>query len=186
MSSERPKLSIIGTGYLGTTHAVCMVELGYEIVAVDVDPKKIAKLSAGELPFYEPGLDEPLRKHTGNPALRFTTSYEEVAEFADVHFVCVGTPQKKGEYAADLRYVESAFTSLAPHLTRKALVVGKSTVPAGTAAAMEKLMRTLTPSKEPLGRSIGGELTSLDSAAFGVEVSYPARRRAAHRSMSSC
>ncbi len=146
--TERPKLSVIGTGYLGTTHAVCMVELGYDVIGLDVDEEKIERLAKGEVPFFEPGLPELLSKHSSSGKLRFTTSYEEAAEFADVHFICVGTPQKKGEYSADLRHVESAFTSLSPHLTRKVLVVGKSTVPAGTAAHMEKLMRSLTPSKD--------------------------------------
>jgi len=139
---------VIGTGYLGATHAVCMVELGYEVIGLDVDTEKVGRLAKGEVPFYEPGLPELLTKHATNPRLRFTTSYEEAAEFADVHFICVGTPQKKGEYSADLRYVEAAFTSLSPHLSRKTLVVGKSTVPAGTAARMEKLMRSLTPTKD--------------------------------------
>jgi UDPglucose 6-dehydrogenase len=122
-----------------------MVELGFDVIALDVDEVKIAKLAAGEVPFYEPGLPELLRKHLDGGHLRFTTSFEEVAAFADVHFVCVGTPQLKGQYAADMRYVESAFMSLSPHLDRKVLVVGKSTVPAGTAAKMEKLMRSLAP-----------------------------------------
>ena len=148
MSTQRPRLSVIGTGYLGATHAVCMVELGYEVIGLDVDTEKVGRLAKGEVPFYEPGLPELLTKHATNPRLRFTTSYEEAAEFADVHFICVGTPQKKGEYSADLRYVEAAFTSLSPHLSRKALVVGKSTVPAGTAARMEKLMRSLAPAKD--------------------------------------
>jgi UDPglucose 6-dehydrogenase len=148
VTGERPKLSAIGTGYLGATHAVCMVELGYEVIGLDVDEEKIERLAKGEVPFFEPGLPELLTKHTSSGRLHFTTSYEEAAEFADVHFICVGTPQKKGEYSADLRHVESAFTSLSPHLTRKALVVGKSTVPAGTAAHMEKLMRSLMPCKD--------------------------------------
>jgi UDPglucose 6-dehydrogenase len=148
VSTQRPRMSVIGTGYLGATHAVCMVELGYEVIGLDVDTEKVGRLAKGEVPFYEPGLPELLTKHATNPRLRFTTSYEEAAEFADVHFICVGTPQKKGEYSADLRYVEAAFTSLSPHLSRKALVVGRSTVPAGTAARMEKLMRSLTPTKD--------------------------------------
>ncbi len=147
-TENRPKLSVIGTGYLGATHAVCMAELGYEVIGLDVDEEKIGRLIKGEVPFFEPGLPELLTKHANGGKLRFTTSYEEAAEFADVHFICVGTPQKKGEYSADLRYVESAFSSLSPHLHRKALVVGKSTVPAGTAVHMEKLMRSLAPSKD--------------------------------------
>jgi UDPglucose 6-dehydrogenase len=143
--TSRPRLSVIGTGYLGATHAVCMVELGYEVIGLDVDEAKIDKLRAGEVPFFEPGLPELLRKHIDGGRLRFTTSYEEAADFADVHFVCVGTPQLKGELAADLSYVEAAFSSLAPQLRRRALVVGKSTVPAGTAARMEEVLRAQAP-----------------------------------------
>jgi UDPglucose 6-dehydrogenase len=146
--SQRPRLSVIGTGYLGATHAVCMVELGYEVIGLDVDQSKIDSLRAGRIPFFEPGLPELLGKHIDSGKLRFTTDYAEVAEFADVHFVCVGTPQQKGQYAADLTYVEAAFSSLAPHLTRRALVVGKSTVPAGTAARMNALLTDLAPNKE--------------------------------------
>ena len=143
--SDRPRLSVIGTGYLGATHAVCMVELGFEVVALDVDKAKIDRLAAGEVPFFEPELPELLAKHLHGGRLRFTTSYAEVAEFADVHFVCVGTPQRQGELAADVSYVEAAFTSLAQQLTRKVLVVGKSTVPAGTAARMAELVAEHSP-----------------------------------------
>jgi UDPglucose 6-dehydrogenase len=146
--SDRPRLSVIGTGYLGATHAVCMVELGYEVIGLDIDEAKIQRLRGGEIPFYEPGLPELLTKHIDSDRLRFTTSYAEVAEFADVHFICVGTPQRKGELAADMTYVDAAFSALAPHLTRKVLVVGKSTVPAGTAVRLEQLLATLAPCKD--------------------------------------
>jgi UDPglucose 6-dehydrogenase len=144
-NSSRPRLSVIGTGYLGATHAVCMTELGFDVVGMDVDESKIAKLAAGETPFFEPGLGELLRKNLDTGRLRFTTSYEEVARFADVHFVCVGTPQRPDGYAADLTYVDAAFSGLAPHLTGRSLVVGKSTVPVGTAARMAELVRELAP-----------------------------------------
>ncbi|MGH3522366.1 MAG: UDP-glucose dehydrogenase family protein [Mycobacterium sp.] len=144
----RPKLAVIGTGYLGVTHAVCMVELGFDVIGLDVDPAKLALLRAGRLPFFEPGLAELLGKHIDGGRLRFTDSYEQVAAFADVHFVCVGTPQRAGELAADLSYVEAAFSSLAPHLDRKVLVVGKSTVPAGTAARMQRLLLALAPCQD--------------------------------------
>src|SRR5262249_3926747 len=140
-----PKLSVIGTGYLGATHAVCMTDLGYDVVGVDVEPDKIARLQAGEVPFFEPGLAELLRKNLETGRLRFTTSYAEAAAFADVHFVCVGPPQTRGGFAADLSYVDAAFTELAPLLTRRALVVGKSTVPAGTAARIADLVARLAP-----------------------------------------
>jgi UDPglucose 6-dehydrogenase len=128
-----PRLTVLGTGYLGATHAVCMASLGFEVLGLDVDKSKVERLSNGEVPFYEPGLEPLLRKTLASGRLRFTTSYEEVAEFGDVHFLCVGTPQKDNEYAADLDYVYSAVMSLAPLLTRPCVFAGKSTVPVGTA-----------------------------------------------------
>ena len=111
------------------------------------DADKIAPLRKGVVPFYEPDLPDLLEKHNGR-SLRFTTDYAELAEGADIHFVCVGTPQLPGQYGADLRHVESAFASLARHLTRQSLVVGKSTVPAGTAVRMAQLVRDLAPSPD--------------------------------------
>ena len=136
------RLSVVGTGYLGATHAACMAELGFEVVGLDIDPAKIEALSRGELPFHEPGLAELLRRHVATGRLRFTTSYEEVGAWAEVHFIGVGTPQKPGESAADLRYVDAAARSLAQHITRDALIVGKSTVPVGTAARLAGLIAT--------------------------------------------
>jgi UDPglucose 6-dehydrogenase len=132
------KITVIGTGYLGATHAAAMAELGFEVLAIDVVPEKLEMLGRGETPMYEPGLDELLKKHvTGlegsSERLRVTQDWAEIGEFGDVHFVCVNTPQRRGEYAADMSYVESAFASLAPHLAGPALVVGKSTVPVGSA-----------------------------------------------------
>jgi UDPglucose 6-dehydrogenase len=147
-NGAQPKLSVLGTGYLGATHAVAMVELGFDVIGLDVDEAKVARLTAGDVPFFEPGLPELLRKALESGRLRFTTSYQEVAEFADVHFVCVGTPQRPDGYAADLPYVEAAFSTLAPLLDRRALVVGKSTVPAGTAQRMSELVASLAPSDE--------------------------------------
>ncbi|HEX8001681.1 MAG TPA: UDP-glucose/GDP-mannose dehydrogenase family protein [Mycobacteriales bacterium] len=144
----RLKLTVFGTGYLGATHAVCMAELGYDVLGVDVDHKKIELLASGEVPFFEPGLEPLLRKNLEAGRLRFTTSYEEAAEFGDVHFVCVGTPQKKGEYAADLGYVDAVITGLAPFLTRECLVVGKSTVPVGTAARLAEQLAREAPNKD--------------------------------------
>jgi UDPglucose 6-dehydrogenase len=141
----RPRLTILGTGYLGATHAVSMAELGYDVLGIDVDESKIAKLSDGQVPFHEPGLDEMLWRNLATGRLRFTTSYAEAADFGDVHFICVGTPQKNGSKAADMSYVESAVTSLAPYLQRKALIVGKSTVPVGTAEWVEQLLHKFAP-----------------------------------------
>ncbi|MEP6463452.1 MAG: UDP-glucose/GDP-mannose dehydrogenase family protein [Frankiaceae bacterium] len=141
----KPKLTVIGTGYLGATHAVCMADLGYQVLGVDVDETKIARLAAGEVPFYEPELPELLAKSQDSGRLRFTTSFAEVAEFGDVHFICVGTPQRKGEYAADLTFLHAAVGALAPLLTRPCLVVGKSTVPAGTAVGVGARLRAEAP-----------------------------------------
>jgi UDPglucose 6-dehydrogenase len=127
------RISVIGTGYLGLTHAVCMADLGHEVLAIDVDAEKIAKAARGETPFFEPGLEPLLRKNLDAGRLRFTDSFAEIAEFGDVHFICVGTPQTKdGSGSADLSYVYGAADALAPHLTRATLLVGKSTVPVGT------------------------------------------------------
>ncbi|GAA4143084.1 UDP-glucose/GDP-mannose dehydrogenase family protein [Actinomadura keratinilytica] len=139
------RLTVIGTGYLGATHAACMADLGYEVVGLDTDAAKVDRLSAGDLPFYEPGLEPILRRNLAAGRLRFTTSYAEAADFGDVHFVCVGTPQKHGEYAADLSYVDAAIEQLAPRLTRPCLVVGKSTVPVGTAARLAARLAELAP-----------------------------------------
>jgi UDPglucose 6-dehydrogenase len=138
--AARPRLTFIGTGYLGATYAICYAELGYEVIAVDVDVDKIEKLGQGQVPFHEPGLDEMLRRNLAAGRLRFTTSYQETADFGDVHFICVGTPQRANGLGADLTYVEAAVSNLAQHLTRKALIVGKSTVPVGTAEWVEQLV----------------------------------------------
>jgi len=130
------RLSVIGTGYLGATHAACMAELGFEVVGVDVDDAKVATLSSGRVPFYEPGLDEVLSRNLQAGRLRFTTSFAEAAGFADVHFVCVGTPQLAGAQRADMSQVHGSVDALAAHLRPDALVVGKSTVPVGTAAGL--------------------------------------------------
>ncbi|GIF06289.1 UDP-glucose dehydrogenase family protein [Actinoplanes siamensis] len=143
--SKLPRLTVIGTGYLGATHAICMAVMGYEVLGVDVDASKIDRLNAGEVPFFEPGLPEMLAKALDSGRLRFTTSFAEAGEFGDVHFICVGTPQRKDSEAADMTYVDASVTALAGHLTRKALVVGKSTVPVGTAARLTELVRATAP-----------------------------------------
>ncbi|CAN3980978.1 UDP-glucose 6-dehydrogenase (EC [Kitasatospora purpeofusca] len=144
------RISVIGTGYLGATHAAAMAEFGFEVLGLDIDPEKIATLTAGQVPMYEPGLSELLLKHVAGHEgstgrLRFTTSAQEAAEFGDVHFVCVNTPQRKGEFAADMSYVDAAIDALAPHLTRPVLVVGKSTVPVGSAGRLAERLAALAP-----------------------------------------
>ncbi|OBH36617.1 UDP-glucose 6-dehydrogenase [Mycobacterium sp. E342] len=139
------RCTVFGTGYLGATHAVGMAELGHEVVGVDVDAGKVAKLSGGDIPFYEPGLRKLLTKNLAAGRLRFTTDYDVAAEFADVHFLGVGTPQKKGEYGADLRHVYAVVDALVPRLTRSSVLVGKSTVPVGTAAELNRRAADLAP-----------------------------------------
>ncbi|WP_461471170.1 UDP-glucose dehydrogenase family protein [Microbacterium sp. HJ5] len=145
VDDRRPRMTVIGTGYLGATHAICMAVLGYDVLGVDVDQKKIDALAAGQVPFYEPGLPEKLAEVLQTGRLRFTTDFDEAAAFGDVHFICVGTPQQQGSEAADLRFVDSAFTELARRITRKALLVGKSTVPIGTAARLTQLVQSVSP-----------------------------------------
>ncbi|PRY12595.1 UDPglucose 6-dehydrogenase [Kineococcus rhizosphaerae] len=129
------RMTVIGCGYLGAVHAACMAELGHEVIGIDVDPEKVAALQAARAPFYEPGLPELLERTMATGRLRFTTDMAEAAGSA-VHFVCVGTPQKRGEFAADMKYVDSAVDSLLPHVAAGELVIGKSTVPVGTAARL--------------------------------------------------
>ena len=139
------RIAVFGTGYLGATHAACMAELGHDVLGVDVDTVKLAKLAAGVAPFYEPGLDEVVKNNVDAGRLQFTSSYEEAAEFANLHFIAVATPQKQGEFAADLKYVDAVIETLAPLLTVPTVIFGKSTVPVGTAARLGARARELAP-----------------------------------------
>lgn len=138
------RVSVIGCGYLGAVHAACMAKLGHEVVGIDVDESKIFELSAARAPFYEPGLDELLREVQETGRLSFTTDMSAAAG-SEVHFICVGTPQKKGENGADMAYVDAAASALLPHLAPGDLVVGKSTVPVGTAARLTELVTRQEP-----------------------------------------
>ena len=139
------RISVIGTGYLGATQAACLAELGFEVIGVDVDPLKVESLSSGSLPFYEPDLGPMIARHTASGRLRFTTDAAEAARFAEVHFLCVGTPQQAGRWAADVSYIDAAVDALAPHLSDGDLLVGKSTVPVGTAARLRRRLATRLP-----------------------------------------
>ncbi|MFB8230002.1 UDP-glucose dehydrogenase family protein [Cellulosimicrobium sp. NPDC055967] len=138
------RISVVGCGYLGAVHAASMASLGHDVVGVDVDADKVTALTAGQAPFFEPGLPRLLEQEVGSGRLTFTTDVSRAAG-ARVHFVCVGTPQRPGEYAADLRYVDAAVESLLPHLSPGDLVVGKSTVPVGTAARLAARVREAQP-----------------------------------------
>jgi len=141
------KLSVIGTGYLGATHAACMASLGFEVIGFDTENSKIDLLSKGKVPFYEPDLEELLAEQIKAGRLRFTKDIAELAD-VDVHFICVGTPQVKGGNAADLTYVNSALESIARIVKPGGLVVGKSTVPVGTATRLRNRLIELNPNAD--------------------------------------
>jgi UDPglucose 6-dehydrogenase len=133
------KMSVIGCGYLGAVHAAAMASLGHDVIGIDVDKEKIATLSAGRTPFFEPGLDELLVQTQASGHIVFSTEFADLAD-ATVHFIGVGTPQKKGAPGADMTYVDAAVASLVPYLKPGDLVVGKSTVPVGTAARLAEII----------------------------------------------
>ncbi|WP_428956761.1 UDP-glucose dehydrogenase family protein [Streptomyces sp. cg35] len=142
------RMTVIGTGYVGTVHAACMADIGHEVLGVDVDAERVASLAAGRAPLHEKGLDALLARGVETGRLRFTTSLTEAAAFADLHFVCVGTPQRPDSSAADLRYVDAVVEELGPRLRPGALVVGKSTVPVGTADRIARRFTDLAPGTE--------------------------------------
>jgi UDPglucose 6-dehydrogenase len=146
------RLTVIGTGYVGAVHAACMADIGHHVLGVDIDADRIAALTTGTPPFFEPGLSEMLMRGIDTGRLRFTTSMTEAAGFADTHFICVGTPQHPDSGAADLRHVEAAVDGLARSLRgtghERVLVVGKSTVPVGTAAALAVRLHSTAPAAE--------------------------------------
>lgn len=138
------KISVIGTSYLGATHAAGMAEFGHRVIGVDVDPERVKRLNAGESPIYEANLEAMLQRHVGSGRLHFTTDYADIADWADVHFICVGTPESASG-AADLTQLWAVRDSLAPRLTRPTLIVGKSTSPVGTAAQLREDFRDRSP-----------------------------------------
>jgi UDPglucose 6-dehydrogenase len=138
------RISVIGCGYLGAVHAAAMAELGHEVVGIDVDKNKVEALSHARTPFFEPGFEELLQRTLSTGRLRFSSEFTEAAG-SQVHFLCVGTPQKRGEYAADLRYVEAASEALIDVLAPGELVAGKSTVPVGTAARLAEMVSGKVP-----------------------------------------
>ncbi len=144
----RLRLTVLGTGYLGVAHAACLAELGFDVLGVDTDAAQVRRLSEGELPFFEPGLEAVLRRGLNSGRLRFSLSYLEAAAFGNVHFVCVGTPQRPDADAADLSQLHACINKLAPLLEFPCLVVGKSTVPVGTAAVLAKELARLSPAAD--------------------------------------
>ena len=141
------KLSVVGTGYLGATHAAAMSSLGFQVVGVDIDAQKIELLKQSKVPFYEPDLEELLQAEVKSGRLTFTTDFSAISD-CDVHFICVGTPQMKDSLAADLSYVDASIKDVAPHAKPGSLVVGKSTVPVGTADRLAAILKEINPSIE--------------------------------------
>ncbi|WP_314101738.1 UDP-glucose/GDP-mannose dehydrogenase family protein [uncultured Frigoribacterium sp.] len=144
-ASTKPRISVIGTGYLGATHAAAMAEMGFDVIGVDTDPSKVEALSQGRVPFFEPGLPELILRHVESGRLLFTTDIAEAVALSDVHFICVGTPQRRGSHAANLSYVEEATRKVAESLSHDGLIVGKSTVPVGTAARLREIVAGVLP-----------------------------------------
>ncbi|GAB2756557.1 UDP-glucose dehydrogenase family protein [Streptomyces bullii] len=142
------KLTVIGTGYVGAVHAACMAEIGHTVLGVDINPDRVDLLNRAKAPMHEPGLDELLTRTVASGRLRFTTSLAQAARFAGLHFICVGTPQQPDSPAADVRYVDAAVEGMAPDLRPGSLVVGKSTVPVGTAARLAARLRQVAPQAE--------------------------------------
>ncbi|PYI37596.1 UDP-glucose 6-dehydrogenase [Arthrobacter psychrolactophilus] len=138
------KISVIGCGYLGAVHAASMAKLGHEVIGIDTDINKVTALQSGHAPFFEPGLPELLDEALSAGRLQFSTKMSDISD-SDVHFVCVGTPQKSGEYAADIQYVDAAFSALIPHMRPGSVAVGKSTVPVGTASRIAALIEHGAP-----------------------------------------
>jgi UDPglucose 6-dehydrogenase len=179
------RLTVIGAGYLGLTHAVCMAELGHDVLAIDTDEAKIAMAASGAPPFFEPGLEPLLRKNVEAGRLRFGTSYAEAGEFGEIHFLCVGTPQST-DGSADLQYVHAAVDALAPHLRQDCVVVGKSTVPVGTARGLAARLRQGAPAGLQVELAWNPEFLregtavrdsmSPDRLVFGVTSSWAADR----------
>jgi len=144
-ATAKPRISVIGTGYLGATHAAAMAEMGFDVIGVDTDPAKVEALSQGRVPFFEPGLPELILRHVQSGRLLFTTDIAEAVALSDVHFICVGTPQRRGSHAANLSYVEEATRKVAESLSHDGLIVGKSTVPVGTAARLREIVAGVLP-----------------------------------------
>src|ERR1700744_1565744 len=144
------RIAVIGTGYLGATHAACMAQIGHDVLGVDIDAGKVAKLQSGEVPFFEPGIEDIVRDNLASGRLRFTDSYLEAANFADVFFLTVGTPQIETGLGANLSYLNAAIDTLAPHLNRPALIVAKPPAPVGREGRWASRMRSIAPAGDHL------------------------------------
>src|SRR5687767_561142 len=137
-------IAVIGTGYVGLVTGACFAEFGVDVTCVDINEEKISRLAAGEMPIYEPGLEQLVTKNMQSGRLRFTTDIKQAVEQALVIFLAVGTPPK-ADGSPDLSYVESAARSIAEHMNGYKVIVTKSTVPIGTGEYLRKLLRDSNP-----------------------------------------
>lgn len=140
-------VTMIGAGYVGLVSGACFAEFGAAVTCVDTDAARVASLQRGEIPIYEPGLPEIVRRNLAGGRLQFATGYDAVRS-ADLVFIAVGTPSRRGDGYADLSYVYQAARDIAPHLKPGAVVVDKSTVPVGTARAVARIIRETNPAAE--------------------------------------
>ncbi|MDR1386513.1 MAG: UDP-glucose/GDP-mannose dehydrogenase family protein [Propionibacteriaceae bacterium] len=138
------RIAVIGVSYLGAVHAVGLASWGHQVIGLDIDPAKVDSLNQGRATIAEPGLESALRRQLDSGRLRFTTDYAEIADFAEVHFIAVGTPAA-ADGSADLSQLDAVVERLAPLLRRPCLIVGKSTVPVGSAADLRRRFRQLAP-----------------------------------------
>lgn len=139
------RLTVFGLGYLGLTHAACMAEAGHEVLGIDITPARVAQLQAGQVPFFEPELAELVARGLDSGRLRFSCDYQQAADFAQLHFIAVGTPESAASPAADTSAVEAVVDKLAPLLRGEHVLVGKSTVPVGTAARLQERASSNSP-----------------------------------------
>jgi UDPglucose 6-dehydrogenase len=139
------RIAMAGAGYVGLVSGACIADFGHQVTCVDKDKIKISALNAGEIPIYEPGLDEIVRSNVRQGRLSFTTELSETVDEADAAFIAVGTPSRRGDGHADLSYVYAVTREIASALTRFTVVITKSTVPVGTGDEIERIIRELRP-----------------------------------------
>src|SRR3984885_10979414 len=139
------RIAIIGSGYVGLVSGACMADFGHDVVCIDKDSAKIAALQRGELPIYEPGLQDLVRSNVKEKRLSFATELQEAVRAADAVFIAVGTPSRRGDGHADLSYVYDAARDIAAALNGFTVVITKSTVPVGTGDEVERIIRDVRP-----------------------------------------
>ena len=139
------KITVIGTGYVGLVSGTCFSEFGFHVTCVDKDASKISQLQHGEIPIYEPGLDDLVQRNMAAKRLSFTTEIRDAVKDADAVFIAVGTPERRGDGHADLSYVYAAAEEIASHLNSYTLIVTKSTVPVGTGREVEGIIKRANP-----------------------------------------